>query len=209
MWLSVIQPILWVKTGKGLHYFGVFFAGWSVVFTLPVSSSWCLGCSWSMVREKRRTEVLKERYPLRIKANPMSPNSIDHRLSLNRTRGQGERTGVLPCPLRRCSSPAKKLCTSRSANTWNGTGARRSRWSKLSTRRDVTAAPLLIGFAMANAIHSIFPGTSAGKKAPSSLAPSVSPKDSLQWLSLSTAPNCSPLRKEKGSSASNNVVVFP
>lgn len=111
----------------------------------------------------------------------------------------GARGGALPCPERRCWSPARRPCMWQSANTWSETGAKPSRWSRPSTRRAATAAPSSTASATAkcNSLHpQAHPEGEEGSFSP---APFASPRNSPPWWSRSTVLNSSHPPRRRGS----------
>lgn len=139
----------------------------------------------------------------------MTPSRPSPHHNLAPGPGGGARGGAPPCLERRCLSPAKRPCMWQSANTWSEIGAKLSPWSRPSMRRAATAALSSIASVTASATPSTSPGISEKRKAPFSLAPSASPRNSPPWWSHSTVLSYSHPPRRKESHAWSSVVAYP
>lgn len=171
----------------------------------PCFSSWGPCCR--LLKGKRKGPKVPS--PRQTRPSTMTQSRLSRPSSLAPGTGGGAKGGALPCPGRRCSSPAKRPCMWRSGNTWSETGAKPSRLSRPSTRKAATVAPSSTASVTASATLSTSPGTSGRRKVPFSLAPSASPRNSLPWWSHSTALNYSHLPRRRESHVWSSVVAYP
>lgn len=202
-----IPGFCWYLKSTTVFYFLNFLhTGWSAHCVPWAFCFFSWDFCYQQPKGERGTVDLKVLSLLLSRISPMIQSKCRH--SSSQAPGIESEERAPRCLLRRCWSPVRRHCTSLSASTWNGIGVKPSPSNKLSTRKAATVVPLSTGSAMASAIPSTSPGMSGKKKAPSSLAPSASPRNSPPWLLHSIAPSFSPQERRKESPELRSAGVY-